>query len=759
MLASYSKALKSLLLVAAILAPATALAIFGLRAFGAETVLLRERYKQDQAAIVRLVADRVSETARKALEDLEERCRRDDPDAAMEERFRAAHPLVRHVFLVREGRLVYPASTPPGVDRARRGVAPGEEHLVSNLDVKNYVARVRESRRLARLVERALRLEHAGRLTAAEEAYATATRSRGELTAQALLGQARVLRRLGRAEAAAEVYRSLRTRLGGQQDREGISYALLADAGLAEVGPGARLRRLHEGLMQGEYVTSGESRRFYLRWTVEQLARSGADRRAVEQLRRSTGHLFASEEFGDLLLRHGIYELQQSATDRIESLPLDRRTTLILRQRGALLAGYALDERLLRQQVAGHHREVVKPGRGPELSLSRVGEPLRVPRERILQASVLDPPLSSWSLAAVRPTTDPMELLERRQGLRRQGVVLGLILVLLIGLILTYRGVRRESELARLKSDFASNVSHELKTPLTSIRMYAEMLEHGIAATAADRGRYQQVIIRESERLGRLIANILDFSRVERGTRRYDLHPEDLEEITREAVETFARLAEGERISIQLEGGGAPLPAVRADREAAVQSILNLLSNAAKYSPDEPRIEVELRRGEDELGVLVRDHGIGIPSSEQKRIFDDFYRAPGARKAGVEGTGLGLALVRRHLTACGGRVDVHSAPGKGSEFTLWFPLAPPAAAERPRERRRPITLPGLPRLRSATPASLEPPPEASAASATGGAHEATPEPRETAAVDGSDEEGHAAAVAGGEGSSAKPTQG
>ncbi len=289
----------------------------------------------------------------------------------------------------------------------------------------------------------------------------------------------------------------------------------------------------------------------------------------------------------------------------------------------------------------------------------------------------------------MRPQADPIELLGRRQGLRHQALVLGLILVLLLGLVLTYRGVRRESELARLKSDFASNVSHELKTPLTSIRMYAEMLQEGIAATAADRDRYQQVIIRESERLGRLIANVLDFSRLERGTRRYDLQPVDLEELTRDALETFGRLSEGERISIRMHGvGPQKLPAVVADRDAAVQSILNLLSNAAKYSRGTPDIAVELRAGRGEVGVRVRDHGIGIPSSEQKKIFDDFYRAPGARKAGVEGTGLGLALVRRHLAACGGRVELWSVVGRGSEFTLWFREALQPGARPRREWRR-----------------------------------------------------------------------
>jgi signal transduction histidine kinase len=679
---SISKTVKTLLLAGAILAPAIALALLGLRAYRAETLLLRERYRQDQAAIVRLVADRASETARKALEDLEERIRGHEPDALMEERFRTAHPLAKHIFLVRDGRLVYPATPSLEVERPLARNLPFGDRFHSQLDVENYVNRLRESRRIDRLLALAVRAEQGGVFSEARRYYGLASRGRVELAAQALLGLARVQRRQAREGEAAESYRALRRRFEVQQDREGISYALLADAGRAELGDSRLLFRIHRRLLEGEYPTTAESRRFYLRWTVERLTATGKDPVTAERLLRSTARHFAAEQLGRKLLRHGVAELQQVAPgQQAGSLLLDRRTLLVLRQREEVVIGYALDEELLRRRVASHE-EKGRPGPGIELVLQRVGEAHGLLRDRTLHASILPPPLSDWTLTAVRPSTDPMDQLEQREGLRRQGMVLGLILVLLVGLLLTYRGVRRESELARLKSDFASNVSHELKTPLTSIRMYAEMLEQGIAATVADRERYQRVIIRESERLGRLIANVLDFSRIERGTRRYDLQAEDLAGLTREALETFARLSEGERIRIQIHGDGDHAPPIRADREAAIQSILNLLSNAAKYSAGSPEIDVELRHERGEVGVEVRDQGIGIPPTEQKRIFDDFYRAPGARKAGVEGTGLGLALVRRHMNACGGRVEVRSAPGRGSAFTLWFTACEGASAPR-----------------------------------------------------------------------------
>jgi signal transduction histidine kinase len=134
-------------------------------------------------------------------------------------------------------------------------------------------------------------------------------------------------------------------------------------------------------------------------------------------------------------------------------------------------------------------------------------------------------------------------------------------------------------------------------------------------------------------------------------------------------------LSEEEQTVVELERSTEELRPVDADREAATQSIFNLLSNAAKYSPEQARIVVRMIEGDAEVGVEVRDSGIGIPAAEQKRIFDDFYRAPQARQVGVEGTGLGLALVKRHMTACGGRAEVRSAPGQGSRFTLWFPVS------------------------------------------------------------------------------------
>jgi signal transduction histidine kinase len=227
-------------------------------------------------------------------------------------------------------------------------------------------------------------------------------------------------------------------------------------------------------------------------------------------------------------------------------------------------------------------------------------------------------------------------------------------------------------------------VSHELKTPLTSIRMFAEMLEQGVAQGDTQKmARYQGVIVQESQRLGHLIANLLDYSQIEKGTRRYTPSRHELAGLARHAVSTFESLRhpEGVRNSIEVTVSPEAMHAeVEVDRDVVVQAVLNLLANAAKYGGTEHPIEVAVDADAAGAWIAVRDHGPGIPAAEQARIFREFYRAPEAYRSNVEGTGLGLALVKRHIESLGGTVEVASAVGEGARFTIRFPRAAQEAA-------------------------------------------------------------------------------
>jgi signal transduction histidine kinase len=266
-----------------------------------------------------------------------------------------------------------------------------------------------------------------------------------------------------------------------------------------------------------------------------------------------------------------------------------------------------------------------------------------------------------------------------RQAVQRQVAIFTaafgvLFLVVVAGLVATYRLVRRETEMARLKADFVANVSHDLKTPLSVIRMFGETLEMGRLPDEAARQEYYRVITRETERLTRLIDNVLDFSRIESGRRTYVPVPTAVEPLVRETVEGFSvpLAQQGFKVEVQV----APdLPEVPLDADAVAQALANLVDNAIKYSAERRSLGVEARAAEGHLVLEVADEGIGIPREEQSRIFDKFYRVGRSETQGRRGSGVGLALVRHVAEAHGGRVTVESRPGEGSRFTLWFPLA------------------------------------------------------------------------------------
>lgn len=252
--------------------------------------------------------------------------------------------------------------------------------------------------------------------------------------------------------------------------------------------------------------------------------------------------------------------------------------------------------------------------------------------------------------------------------------ILGALSLLLGGGIFwTYRNVSKEMALARLKSDFVSNVSHELRTPLSLIRLYAETLEMG-RVTPEKHHEYFQIIRKESERLSGLINNILDFSRIEAGRKEYDFRETDMRELVHNTLDSYRYQIE--QNGFQFEEKIDPVPPMRIDREAMARSLLNLVNNALKYSQDRKFIGVNLYRSNGSVKLEVVDHGIGIPTTEQQKIFEKFYRVGDPLVHNTKGSGLGLSLVRHIVEAHGGQILVDSAPGEGSKFTISLPVVP-----------------------------------------------------------------------------------
>jgi signal transduction histidine kinase len=243
---------------------------------------------------------------------------------------------------------------------------------------------------------------------------------------------------------------------------------------------------------------------------------------------------------------------------------------------------------------------------------------------------------------------------------------------LLAGYLLL-RDVHRETETAAMRSHFVASVSHELKTPLTSIRAHAETLLLGRADSAVTTADYLKTILSESERLTRLVDSVLEFSRIEQGRKTYHLQPTQLEDVVRSAAKTmeYALSQLGFTLTISSDGSA---PTLLADPEALTQAILNLLGNAMKYSGEARRIDMRIGTRDGEAFVDVVDHGIGIARDDQSRIFERFHRVQSMETAGIAGTGLGLPLARHVVEAHRGRIAVVSDPGRGSTFSVRIPL-------------------------------------------------------------------------------------
>jgi signal transduction histidine kinase len=270
---------------------------------------------------------------------------------------------------------------------------------------------------------------------------------------------------------------------------------------------------------------------------------------------------------------------------------------------------------------------------------------------------------------------DPVRLTTAAQTLRW---TLGLLIALLVATIavggwLIVTDLKRQLALARQKTDFVSNVSHELKTPLTSIRMFSELLSEGRVADPEKQRSYLQIISAEAARLTRLIENVLDFARLERGEKKYHFKTCDLASVIRGACETYRPHLEeaGFHFVYHLPEGAIP---VSVDPDALAQVVVNLLSNAEKYSGTSREIEVITRRGPEHAAVDVLDRGVGVPSGSEEKIFEKFYRAHDSLGSGIQGAGLGLTLSRQIAEAHGGSVTCIHREGGGSCFTLRLPL-------------------------------------------------------------------------------------
>jgi signal transduction histidine kinase len=309
--------------------------------------------------------------------------------------------------------------------------------------------------------------------------------------------------------------------------------------------------------------------------------------------------------------------------------------------------------------------------------------PSRGDWKRPFVATEIGEVLPHWEVAAY--VMDPRQI-GRSASLARLtvGMLIALLLLAIaVGSWLIIEDLKRQLALARQKTDFVSNVSHELKTPLTSIRMFSEMLAEGRVNDESKRRHFLGIITAEAARLTRLINNVLDFARLERGEKRYQFGSIDLGELARETVDLYRPHLEAGGFTLELKTEAGPFQ-VWGDRDALAQVLVNLLSNAEKYSPERKAIEVTLARTDHWIECAVLDRGRGVPPGCEQKIFEQFFRAHDSLAGGIQGSGLGLTLARQIAESHGGNVLYAPRPDGGSQFTLRLPLdAPTRDSDRP----------------------------------------------------------------------------
>lgn len=529
--------------------------------------------------------------------------------------------------------------------------------------------------------------EREGRWDRAATLYAQAARQTHTRRdrARCLYNRARALDRAGQGREAESTWQQLADETA--RDLYGFRIGELARLQLAQsrlkrdpVGGQEELKALAEAILTQPWEIGRGGEGAVARRAIELLPNSDWTARARGRVDERSAQLFWAERLQPELDTLG-------AKGRL--LRAEPGTFVYMRTDSAVWAmtwteseqyAFGLDLR----RLLDRYRAMAAAAGGPEgdIRATLVGPDAVVP-SAVLARGSLAPWLPNWSLVVT--ARDPAGLAEQQAGQRRRGlgVIFLSLTMIIVGTIFSTRLVRRELDAARDKSDFAAHVSHELRSPLTQIRLKAEALQLGLATDDASRSRHYDVIVRESERLSRLVDNILDFSAIEKGKKKYTFRIGDLGLTVARCVEQAGVAMETKAMTIEFELPD-DLPVTWHDADAVSQVVINLLSNAAKYGQQSAWIGVRVYVSGDpeasgrqagEICVAVSDRGIGIAPAEQKQVFDQYYRSTDPLARSKKGTGIGLTIVRYIMEAHGGRVGIESAPGVGSTFTLHFPLS------------------------------------------------------------------------------------
>ncbi|MFC2166650.1 ATP-binding protein [Acidobacteriota bacterium] len=278
-----------------------------------------------------------------------------------------------------------------------------------------------------------------------------------------------------------------------------------------------------------------------------------------------------------------------------------------------------------------------------------------------------------WRLVIFDKKGKTVEQIVRREKQLYGGALLGIFVLILGGAGLTLRAAVHEAEAARIKSEFVSNVSHELKTPLALIRLFGETLEMEDIDDKKKRKKFSHIITRETKRLSHLVENVLDFSRIDAGRKEYNFAEADIVQVVSHTLEAYRYYLKDLDFEFVTSIPNEPI-LMSIDKDAVSQALLNLVSNAEKFSGERKYIGVKMVLKDSEVWITVEDKGPGIPDSSIRQIFDKFNRGVGELAREVQGSGLGLTITKHIVESHGGQIEVESHMGKGSRFILKLPM-------------------------------------------------------------------------------------
>ncbi|MGA8027606.1 MAG: HAMP domain-containing sensor histidine kinase [Bryobacteraceae bacterium] len=470
--------------------------------------------------------------------------------------------------------------------------------------------------------------------------------------AEALLRLARIERKLNHLERSLRIYDLLAKEAATNPD--GIPYPLLAAGARCEMLPDSSCSaQLRAALLSGHWQLRRETFEFY--WAELNRWQKISDNPPKEDF-----------EFS-LLITH-LYDrwLKMRAT-------AEGTVTREMTADGSLLMCDATQSRLAALFAAPGWRidAINLPASARDIQLRWIAtEPWAKDSSSQVVRSLAEAGLNGKLDFSIVPS--PVSGADKR-SLWFAGVGLMLLLVL-GGAYATYRGVSHELRLVQLQSDFMAAVSHEFRSPLTSLLGITELLSEGRLTEPSQLQRSFTFLQRETARLQRLLEDLLDFGRMESGQKPYRREIHDAFGVVRSAVEDFKEEASGRGFHLELDLA-AENAGIEVDRQALRTALRNLLENAVKYSLNCRTVWVEGRVRTREVAISVRDRGIGIAPVEQRDIFERFVRGTEAKIAGIKGTGIGLSMVRQIVHASGGEIQLESSPGIGSTFTIVLPLA------------------------------------------------------------------------------------